>query len=95
MLTLQQDPWEITRDIREDNALDVETAVYLYHLLMYSFEKNDYSNLRSQMARFLNLFSYNNFPDKSLARYMRKVRDGELTWADSELGRKFKAALEK
>ena len=95
MLTIKQDPWEIVRDIREDNDLDVETAVYLYHLLMYSFEKTDYPNLRAQLARFLHIFSYNNLPDKSLGRYMRQIKAGELTWSDSELGKKFKAALEK
>ena len=95
ILTINQNPWEITRDITEDDELDRETTVYLHHLLQLCFGNKKFPSQRIQLIRLLHIFSYNDKPEKSYSRYVSCIQKGTLSWADSEIGKTFRAALER
>ena len=95
MLTMEQNPWDYTREVTEDDELDTETTVYLHHLLEVCFGDKKFPSQRIQLIRLLHIFSYNDKPEKSYSRYVEHIKEGKLTWADSETGRTFRAALER
>ena len=95
ILTINQNPWEITRDITEDDELDRETTVYLHHLLQLCFGNKKFPSQRIQLIRLLHIFSYNDKPEKSYSRYVSCIQKGTLSWANSEIGKTFRAALER
>lgn len=95
ILTINQNPWEITRDITEDDELDRETIIYLHHLLQVCFGNKKFPAQRIQLTRLLHMFSYNDKPEKSYSRYVNCILKGKLSWADSEIGKTFRAALER
>lgn len=95
MLTIEQNPWAITRNDTEDDELDTETTVYLHHLLEICFGNKKFPSQRIQLIRLLHIFSYNDKPEKSYSRYVDCIKKGKLTWADSDIGKTFRAALER
>lgn len=95
ILTINQNPWEITRDMTEDDELDRETIIYLHHLLQVCFGNKKFPAQRIQLTRLLHIFSYNDKPEKSYSRYVNCILKGKFSWADSEIGRTFRAALER
>lgn len=70
MLTMEQNPWDFTRDVTEDDELDTETTVYLHHLLEICFGNKKFPSQRIQLIRLLHIFSYNDKPEKSYSRYV-------------------------
>ena len=93
-----KDPWDrdnVEIQGPEENALDEETTIYLYKLMMLCFGSVDFKGIKVQLSRVIPLFADNEEPQKSLRRYFLLLEKGKLTWSDTERGKKFRAALER
>ena len=93
-----KDPWDrdnVEIQGPEENALDEETTIYLYKLMMLCFGSVDFKGIKVQLSRVIPLFADNEEPQKSLRRYFLLLEKGKLTWSDTERGKKFREALER
>ena len=95
ILTVNGNPWNIPRSYAEDDKLDMETTIYLYHLLKLCFGNKKFPSQRIQLVRLLHIFSYNDKPEKSFSRYVTCIEKDGLTWSNTEVGQRFREALER
>ena len=95
ILTANENPWNISRAYAEDDKLDMETTIYLYHLLKLCFGNKKFPSQRIQLVRLLHIFSYNEKPEKSFSRYVTCIEKDGLTWSKNEVGQRFRETLER
>ena len=95
ILTAGGDPWEIREEYTTDQySLDFETVTYLYYLLKLAFGDKRFPAQYSHLARFLKLLSYNGTPERSVGRLFRNLKAGKADWSNTEIGKRFRQALE-
>ncbi|MCQ2598643.1 MAG: hypothetical protein MJ181_12455, partial [Treponema sp.] len=96
ILTAGGDPWEIREEYTtEQYNLDFETVTYLYYLMKLAFGDEKFPSQNSHLTRFLKLLSYNSTPERCVSRLLRNLKSGKADWSNTELGQKFRQALEK
>lgn len=96
ILTVGGDPWEIREEYTsEQYNLDYETVIYLYNLMKLAFGDKKFPSQNSHLTRFLKLLSYNSTPERSVSRILRNLSAGKVDWSNTEIGHKFRLALEK
>lgn len=94
--TIDQNAWTPKMDVtKEDKEIDKDTAYFLCYAFERLFSEKKYPTMQIQTIRFLHMFSYNERPEKSFRIYINKYNSGTLIWPDTELGKKFKAILDR